>query len=147
MGEKVFGNFITTAKDIFKSILVPVTDKIITTGNIPTELKNKSLNINENNNSNDNYYNNINKNFNYKDRLSYQNFHNLFIKEYLLQAVAPSILDGSNKMSGRLIDFGSGKGGDITKWKKTKLAEVIGIEYDIKNIEYAKKLFNKIQIN
>ena len=146
LGEKVFGNYITTAKDIFKSILIPVTDEIITTGNIPMELKTKSININENNenNENNNYYNNINKNFNYKDRLSYQNFHNLFIKEYLLQSVAPAILDGSNKITGRLIDFGSGKGGDITKWKRAKLAEVIGIEYDIKNIEYAKKLFNKI---
>ena len=109
-------------------------------------MKQKSLNINRqnNDNNNNNYYNNINKNFNYKDRLSYQNFHNLFIKEYLLQSVAPAILDGTNKITGRLIDFGSGKGGDITKWKRAKLAEVIGIEYDIKNIEYAKKLYNKI---
>ena len=76
----------------------------------------------------------INK-YNAKERYAYQNFHNLYIKEKLLRNVSPSILNGSNKMSGRLVDFGSGKGGDITKWKRAKLAEVIGIEYDIKNIE------------
>ena len=42
------------------------------------------------------------------------------------------------------MDIGSGKGGDIKKWKRARLGEVYGIELDVKNIEYARNLFGKI---
>ena len=45
------------------------------------------------------------------------------------------MIEGSNKMMGRLIDMGSGKGGDIPRYQRNKYAYVLGVEYDIKNIE------------
>ena len=58
--------------------------------------------------------------------------------------VSPPIIEGKNGRYGRLLDIGSGKGGDIKKWKRARLGEVYGIEIDVKNIEYARNLFGKI---
>ena len=44
-----------------------------------------------------------------------------------------------------LIEFGSGRGGDINRWKKYGLKKVIGIEPVMASIEEAKDRFRKVQ--
>jgi len=144
-GQKVYGNNENIANDIFRSLIVPVTEDMIVTGVIPEAVKKRAEEIktkNVNNSHNNAYYNTINNSYNPKNRNSYQNFHNIWIKENLYRKVAPAKNGG--KPLGRLLDLGSGKGGDIPKWKRSKYAYVLGIEQDIKNIEYAKNLYSKI---
>ena len=146
-GMKVYGNNENIANDIFRSLLVPITEEMIITGQIPDSIRKKAEMIktkNVNNAHHNNYYKNINNKYDPNNRNSYQNFHNVWVKENLYRKVSPALNSGNGKPNGRLLDLGSGKGGDITKWKRSKYSYVIGIEYDIKNIEYAKNLFAKI---
>jgi len=142
-GMKVYGNNENIANDIFRSLMVPVTEEIIITGNVPESVQKraemiKTKNTNGNNNHQNSYYKNTNlEKFDPKNRSSFQNFHNLGVKEILLRKVAPAFnsknsKNNKNKTKGRLLDLGSGKGGDIGKWKRAKYAYVLGIEYDIK---------------
>ena len=142
-GKPVYGNYEKTANSIFFSLEYPVTEDMILTGKVPEKVLTnyKNSKTKQNNNMN-NYY--ANQNYDPNARKSYQLFHNLYVKEKLLQDVSPAMLNGSNKRYGRLLDIGSGKGGDIKKWKRAKLGEVFGIELDVQNIEYARNLFNKI---
>jgi SAM-dependent methyltransferase len=145
---KVYGNNENIANDIFRSLRVPVTEENIITGQIDenvltmaSKIKTKNIN-NQHENS---YYKNTNlEKFDPNNRSSFQNFHNVWVKENLYKKVSPAFNSKSNKLMGRLLDLGSGKGGDIGKWKRAKYEYVLGIEYDIKNIEYAKNLFSKI---
>ena len=145
-GNPVFGNYEKTANSIFFSLEYPVTEDMILTGKISEQVlldyKNSKNKHNNNTKNNNNYY--ANQNYDPQSRKSYQLFHNLYIKEKLLQDVSPPIIEGKNGRYGRLLDIGSGKGGDIKKWKRARLGEVYGIELDVKNIEYARNLFGKI---
>ena len=146
-GANVFGNNEMTANDVFRAIMVPVTEEVIVTGKIPPELKQKAEQMvtkGKNNSQNNSYYKYVDSNYQPGKRASYQKFHTIWVKEQLFKSVAPSIIEGVNKMQGRLIDFASGKGGDIPRYKRSKYAYVLGIEQDIKNIEKAKELYSKI---
>jgi len=137
-GKEMFGNNKYIANDIFRAIQSPITDEMITTGNIPI------------NNSNDipidqkPYYirnNNISK------RLAYQNFHNHYIKYFLLEFSSPShIQELSIGYHGKLLDLCCGRGVDINKIKKARYAEVIGMDIDYKNIKDAQELFKSMII-
>ena len=148
-GGRQYGNNENTANDVFRAIMIPVTEDIITTGKIPIELKKKaeeyvSKNVNKNNGNENSYYKYVNSNYQPGSRATYQNFHTLWVKESLFKSVAPSIVEGVNKLQGRLIDFASGKGGDINRYKRSKYAYVLGLEQDIKNIERAKEIYSKV---
>lgn len=124
-GQKIFGNFEKIAIDIFKSIINPVTLDMITTGIV------KDLGMT-------NYFEN--KKYNPENRLVYQNFHNIHVKDLIFSFITNDKKD----ISGKLLDLASGKGGDIKRWKKYKFAECIGLDNDLLNIQYAKDLYDTI---
>ena len=83
-GEKMFGNSESTANNNFKTLILPVTEDMITTGNVPVfEDKNDVIEnpyyIRENNNGK-------------RKRFPYQNFHNLYVKYQLLYFSSPSYI-------------------------------------------------------
>lgn len=133
-GEYVFGNFETIANDIWESINNPVTVEIITSGNVPdSALQNSTV---------AEYYNT--KNYNPNKRYPFQNFHNISVKKELLFEVSPAIRKESAEPEGRLLDLGSGRGGDLAKWRGAKYADVIGVELFKTGIDYAKKYYKNM---
>lgn len=137
-GENEYGNFETTANDIWESIRYPVTDKMITTGNISDEqLKNYENKIT----NSKPYYNCIKEEYNPNNRLSLQHFHNIWIKKNLIYDYSPSKLENSEYPKGKLLDLACGKGGDLSKWKNAKFKEVISLDIDKSCVEYAINFF------
>ena len=124
-----FGNSYPVVLDIWKSIINPVTDKMITTGEIPPESENKVETVKKD----ETPYAIIE---NKQERLPYQNFHTAYVKKKLLKMVALSPMD-DDRGSGNLIDFGVCKGGDLNRWKELGYKKVVGIDSDIKCIEEA----------
>ena len=59
-----------------------------------------------------------------------RDFHNLYVKQLLIETVSTP---GST-----LIDFAVGKGGDLQKWIKSKLKFVLGIDISKDNIHNKK---------
>jgi len=130
-GLKVFGNNEKVAIDIFHSIKNPITEEIITTGEV--DITNNDY-ITSKAYWADLESNNISK----KKRYPYQNFHNLYIKQQLLHFTSPNYLyEYSTGMHGKILDGCCGKGVDITKIKNSGYAEVVGIEFDQNSVEYA----------
>lgn len=129
-----FGNSFNVANDIWKSIVNPVTEKMITTGIIPSESENKPVDIKENSDKNENkQYAIIETN---KERLPYQNFHTAYVKKKLLKMVSLNPID-EDRGAGYLIDFGVCRGGDLNRWKEIGFKKVIGIDSDVKCIDEA----------
>ena len=118
-----FGNSYNVALDIWKSIINPVTDTMITTGIIPSESESPTISQYALDKPN-------------VERLPYQNFHTAYVKKRLLEMVAQKPFD-SEKGSGYLIDFGVCRGGDINRWKELGYKKVVGIDTDIKCIDEA----------
>ena len=137
-GKDMFGNNKYIANDIFRAIQLPVTEEMITTGNIPLNnsdnlpIESKPYYIRNNNSG---------------KRLAYQNFHNHYIKYYLLESSSPShIQELSIGYYGKLLDLCCGRGVDINKIKKARYAEVVGMDIDYKNIKEAQELFKSMII-
>ena len=113
-GFKNYGNAYHVAQSNWYSIHNPITIEMLTTGNnIPEELIDDDI-----------YYNkykgpNLTK--------SLRDFHNLYVKRKIIQAVSNS--------SDTLIDYAVGKGGDLPKWINAKLKFVFGIDLSKDNIE------------
>ena len=145
-GEKVFGNDERTANDIFKSYKVPVLEEVIITGKISEELMNKYKkyeSLEKSNSQFNSYYTKETSNKNYK-RSKYQNFHNLVVKDSLYNDAKLLLTDKENKkIDINLMEFASGRGGDISRWKKYNFKKVIGIEPVMASIEEAKDRFSK----
>ncbi len=119
-GMPVYGNFETTANDIWKSIKNPVTEEMLFEGIIDTddvELKEKKMNEK---NTTSSYYKCIEEDYDPNKRLPVQNFHNLYVKRNLIIKYSPSELTGKTTMVGRLLDLACGKGGDLSKWRDGK---------------------------
>jgi hypothetical protein len=134
-GKNVFGNSYLTANDIFKAINLPITEEMITTGKIPVNQQSDNLT-----NKKSYYLSNLNDNK--KERFSYQNFHNHFIKYKLLYLTSISYLEKYTLgVHGKLLDLCCGKGVDINKIKRAKYAEVIGMDIDHKNIKEAQEYY------
>ena len=125
-----FGNSYNVALDIWRSIVNPVTDKMITSGLIPLESENKPVNVDSNTSSQYAYVETK------MERLPYQNFHTAYVKRKLLNMVKLSPSD-PDRGSGYLIDFGVCRGGDLNRWKEIGFRKVIGIDSDIKCVEEA----------
>jgi SAM-dependent methyltransferase len=137
-GKDMFGNNKYIANDIFRAIKSPITEEMITTGNIPLNNSN-DLPINKTP-----YYlreNNSGK------RLAYQNVHNHYIKLYLLEFSSPSyIQELPAGYHGKLLDLCCGRGVDINKIKKARYAEIVGMDIDYNNIKEAQELFKSLII-
>ena len=134
-GEPIFGNNELTANDIFRSIMHPVDEEMITTG---------KLDISEEDliQGNKSYFADLESNNTFKQRFPYQNFHNLYIKSQLFEIVSPYYLEGlSTGMLGKILDGCSGKGVDITKIKSARYAEVVGLEIDETAVQRAQDYY------
>ena len=112
-GEKMFGNSYHTANSNWHSIHFAVTTAMIC-GDEPPVIDTNS----------DVYYNNTTKKSNTE---GLRNFHNVFVKKTLIRSVS--------KVNDTLIDYGCGKGGDLSKWIERKLSFVFGVDYSKDNIE------------
>ena len=111
---KISCNDYKTANDNWYSIHNPITEKMIATGEgIP------SVTV-----SDDIYYNRVTSE---KRSTGLRDFHNLYVKKILIQAVS--------KRNGTLIDYACGQGGDFPKWIASNLGFVMGIDISKDNIE------------
>ena len=113
-GINNFGNAYHTANNIWHSIHYPITENMITTG--------KDIDINST--DNDVYYNKNNK---ISQTRAMRDFHNLYIKQMLINKLATT--------DSTLIDYAVGKGGDIPKWINSKIRFALGIDLSRDNIE------------
>jgi mRNA (guanine-N7-)-methyltransferase len=113
-GNKNFGNSYHVANENWKSIHFPITREMLCGSSIP-----------ENWVSDEIYYNSSGTEKRSHTR-GLRNFHNLYVKKLLITGVA--------KENDTLIDYAVGKGGDIPKWKQSRLKFVFGIDYAIDNI-------------
>ena len=112
-GVKNFGNAYHTANSNWQSIHNPISEAILTTGNGVTI-----------NNDDDVYYN---KNVTTSETRSLRDFHNLYIKQMLINNVS--------RPGFTLIDYAVGKGGDLPKWIGANLNFVLGLDISKDNIE------------
>lgn len=113
-GFKQYGNAYHVANSNWYSIHNPITERMIRTGeDIPSELGDDDV-----------YYNRIS---NTTDTEGLRDFHNLFVKKMLINAMS--------KRGDTLIDYAVGKGGDFPKWIAAKLSFVFGIDISKDNIE------------
>jgi hypothetical protein len=112
-GGKNFGNAYHVANANWQSIHNPVSESILTSGNGVTV-----------NNDEDVYYNKISKT---SETKSLRDFHNLYVKNMLINKVSRSGYS--------LIDYAVGKGGDLPKWIAANLNFVLGIDVSKDNIE------------
>ena len=137
-GKEIFGNGQFTANDIFKAINLPVTEEMITTGNIPLD------EIKDDVNKKSYYLRDLNNNSK-RERFQYQNFHNHYIKYQLLYFSSPSYIhEYKSGTRGKLLDLCCGKGVDINKIKRAKYAEIIGMDIDYKNIKEAQEWYKNM---
>jgi hypothetical protein len=112
-GVKNFGNAYHVANANWQSIHNPVSESILTSGNGVTI-----------NNDDDVYYNKISKT---SETKALRDFHNLYVKNMLINKVS--------KSGYSLIDYAVGKGGDLPKWIAANLNFVLGIDVSKDNIE------------
>jgi hypothetical protein len=113
-GSPMYGNSYHVANSNWHSIHNPITSEMISTGeNIPDELADDDI-----------YYNKISG---ISKTEGLRDFHNLFVKQLLINSI-------SNK-GDTLIDYTVGMGGDFPKWIKAKLSFVFGIDKSKDNIE------------
>jgi SAM-dependent methyltransferase len=133
-GKEVFGNSERTANDIFRAINNPITEEMITTGNISIIEEKDTINTKQ-------YYQRSDN----KERFPYQNFHNLYIKYQLLYLSSPNYINEYQQGThGKILDLCCGRGVDINKIKRAKYAEVVGIDIDYKNIKDAQEFYKSV---
>jgi len=152
-GKPNFGNNEFVANDIFKSINNPVTEEMITTGKVPISqdmgLDGVSVTNNVESSSGPTYYAELSKNENItnekRERYSYQNFHNQYIKFQLLYLSSPFYINKfTTGQHGKILDLCCGKGVDINKIIKAHYAEVVGMDIDLSNVRYAENWYKKM---
>ena len=112
-GNKNYGNAYHVANDNWKSIHFPITEEMLTGRE---EIRMES--------TDDIYYNNTSTEE--SRTMGLRNFHNLYVKKRIIGKVS--------KRGDTLIDYAVGKGGDISKWKSSKLKFVFGVDLSKDNI-------------
>ena len=110
-----YGNAYHTADNNWKSINIPVTKEMITTGNDIPDVLSLSEGV---------YYNRFSSSNKTK---SMRDFHNLYVKKILITGVS--------KKGDTLIDYACGKAGDLSKWISAELSFVFGIDLSSDNLE------------
>ncbi len=135
-------NATITAYNIWENMNNPITEKMITSGNIEhisnSHHKNNNVNIEENKDGESkiitdksNYY----SEFTSKHRYEYRLYNNFVKKQLIFKSV-------ENKPKNRLLDLSSGQGGDMMKWiDSNNINEVIGIDISKNDIETAKSRY------
>ena len=114
-GQKNYGNSYHVANSNWSSIHNPVKKSMLTLlEDIPTQSYTQ----------NDVYYNRKTRNTNTQ---ALRNFHNLYVKKKLIVGVCnPDDI---------LLDFACGKGGDLSKWRTSRLKYVLGLDLSRDNIQ------------
>ena len=121
-----FGNSTFVAYSIWKSLHLPITGNMITTGeNLPTIEDDTSV-----------YYNPKYTSRNKSLTIRLQNYHNRYIKsERLIKKVADLLRSREGlQYNISLLDLACGKGGDLFKWANNKITECVGIDISSDNI-------------
>lgn len=118
-------NVFKNANDVWKTIHYPITERMITG---MEDLVDSSEVVEV-------YYNATDKN-ELKTRYM-RDFHNLYVKSKLIIGVAEYLKSQPNSKDVLLIDYAVGKGGDLSKWIRSKLKFVMGIDYSNDNIHNA----------
>jgi hypothetical protein len=115
-GEKEYGNSYKVCNENWKSIHP--------TGRITKDMLMSGLGIPEVSISEDIYYNTPSGKMKTE---GLKNFHNLYVKKFLIS--------GAAKQGDTLIDFACGKAGDLPKWIAAKLSFVFGVDLSPDNLE------------
>jgi len=135
-GEKNFGNGERVANDIFRSLQLPITEEMITTGEIPVLPEDKEGLMQA-----PYYIRQMNDNGKSK-RFPYQNFHNLYVKYQLLYFSSPCYINEiTTGFKGKILDLCCGRGVDYSKIKNARYAEIVGMDIDFQNIKDAQEWF------
>ena len=135
-GDPLYGNSEKTANDIFRAIHSPVTEEMITTGDVPL------LNSNQIITDDKPYYIRQENDEGKIERFPYQNFHNHYIKYQLLYFSSPNYINEyADGYHGKILDLCCGNGADFSKIKKAKYSEIVGMDYDYNNIKEAQERF------
>jgi len=117
-----FGNHFSVANDNWHSIHFPITEKMITGQEEPREnMLDDTV-----------YYNRMDKDS--VETQPLKDFHNLFVKLYIIQVVTKYLLEKAHVGDILLIDYAVGKAGDLFKWKTSKISFVFGIDISKDNI-------------
>ena len=113
-GMKEYGNAYHVANDNWHSIHHPVTENMIISGDgIPEEHVDDDV-----------YYSRISKD---TSTQALRDFHNLYVKKKLIMGVS--------KRKDTIIDYAVGKAGDLSKWIRSNLSFVLGIDISRDNIQ------------
>ena len=114
-GQKNYGNSYHVANSNWSSIHNPVKKSMLTMlEDIPSQSYTQ----------NDVYYNRKTRNTNTQ---ALRNFHNLYVKKKLIVGVCnPDDI---------MLDFACGKGGDLSKWRTSRLKYVLGLDLSRDNIQ------------
>lgn len=121
-GFKNYGNSYHVANNNWYSLHRPITDEMISTGeNIPNYLENME---NDDMVNDGVYYNRKSQDRN--KTKSMRDFHNLYVKRKLINAVS--------RRGDNLIDYAVGQGGDLPKWISANLSFVFGIDISRDNL-------------
>ena len=120
-GKKSMNSY-ETANSNWKSIHFPVTEEIITgRRKVPVGEVTDTI-----------YYSLLERNSPHTKAL--RDFHNLYVKSKLIEGVANHLRTRQNISSPMLIDYAVGKAGDLSKWSRSKLSFVLGIDNHGDNI-------------
>lgn len=117
-----FGNDYRVANDNWHSIHFPITEKMIIGQEIPS-IADLDDTV---------YYNRIDKDS--VETQALKDFHNLFVKRYIIKKVAKYLHEKKNVDSVLLMDFAVGKCGDLQKWIEADINFVFGIDISKDNI-------------
>ena len=117
-----FGNNFTVANDNWHSIHFPITEKMIIGQEIITS-----------SDLDDTVY------YNRKDKDSVEtqalkDFHNLFVKRYVIKKIAKYLHEKMHVSSVLLMDYAVGKCGDLPKWVEADIQFVFGVDISKDNI-------------
>ena len=116
-------NVFKNANDVWKTIHYPISDKMIT-GIEPMVDSNEVVEI---------YYNSTVDKTQSKTH-SMRDFHNLYVKSKLIIGVSEHLQKQPNQQNPLLIDYAVGKAGDLSKWIRSNLKFIMGIDYSNDNI-------------
>ena len=117
-----YGNNVKTANSVWRSIHIPVTLDIITTGNNipPLEV------------TNDVYYTVPKDSRDRSSTIHLQRFHNYVKRNVMLLPAGRSVATGTDC---NVLDLACGKGGDLQKWCDMRAKVVVGIDVSRDNLE------------
>ena len=125
-GKNNFGNDFTVANDNWHSIHFPITEKMIMGQEIPNEFAVDDTV----------YYNRQEKDS--RETQGLRDFHNLFVKRFLLEKLAKYLQEKVHIGNVLLMDYAVGKAGDLSKWIRAGISFVLGIDISKDNIVNAK---------